>query len=107
MRKALFLIVFVCACSVTKTDQQELRSFKEEVCPAAFNSLRALNQGRVMDQENLKDTTVVADLREASDMLVTIVQACSIKSTHDTLPAPQKFEDDSDPQISPTLIASR
>ncbi len=108
MRKAILIVaLFTCACNAVKIDPQELRDFKEGVCPAAFNGLRALNQERVMNQENFKDTTVMEDLREVSSMLVTIVQECAPGSTHDTLPVPQKFENVPDSLTSPALIASR
>jgi len=88
VRKAVLLIaLFVGACQLKKVEpdsstvrsreaNKELQSFKDEVCPAALNGLRAVTEDRVMNPENFKDTTVLMDLREAAAMLDTVMVNC-------------------------------
>jgi len=86
VRKPVFLalILFVGACQakkveppvINRTASKELQNFKNEVCPAALNGLRAVTEDRVMNPENFKDTTVMMDLRETAAMLEMVMAEC-------------------------------
>ncbi len=112
MRKTILLaLLLVCACQLKKAEPrksskimeqrkaaEELQNFKNEVCPAALNGLRAVTQDRVMDASNFRDTTVLFDLRETAAMLEMVMAECTKTPTvaPNTAPTPdstpEKFE---------------
>lgn len=87
----IILLFLVSACEARKLEpptlnraaSKDLQNFKDEVCPAALNGLRAVTEDRVMNPENFKDTTVIADLREAAAMLEMVMAEC-VKTTSPT-----------------------
>ncbi|MHB0978133.1 MAG: DUF4588 domain-containing protein [Minisyncoccota bacterium] len=102
MRKVILLaLLFVGACELQKVEpdsstarsraaNKELQDFRDEVCPAAINGLRAVTEKRVMNPENFRDTTVLMDLRETAAMLKMVLDECfkDAVATQDTTSTP-------------------
>lgn len=85
MRKIVLLaLLLIGACRLEMWPQEkamskDLRDFRNEVCPAAINGLRAVTEKELTNPENFKDTTVLMDLREATAMFEMVLEECGLK----------------------------